>query len=360
MDIDGERSRIAGLDMVKGMACIGVIAVHSVPRALLLSTGLIFVVQPVAAFCLLLGVNLVLHARRRALSSPFGLFSVSYLLDRLDRLFLPILWVLAVTLVIELPAGTDVVSRYLIPRYAAGVLPGVSGYGDYFIALLWQFCWLSPLLWLLYRKVPPATFWIACALIEVAFHLAMSRTPWGLANYWLYRASILRYLSIVAAGVLLADFIASAERAHRMSPAVRTLLGVYGGIGVAMTFVQRYLGFVPFLDRWNGSNLMTFGLPVLLVSLAILARARFDRTWARRLSHPIEAVGRASLHVFLVQMLYFSYVEPLLGSAQPHMAAFRFPIALAVALPLGVAFWLGESRVRSAISGRLLGSLRGP
>ena len=70
-----------------------------------------------------------------------------------------------------------------------------------------------------------------------------------------------------------------------------------------------------------------------------------------RTGRTVAGLGRASWHIFLVQMLYFAMVPPAL-----------LPIPLDVALPLaaGWAFYLAETRFSARTSGCLTSGLNAP
>jgi len=343
-----EFRRYPGIDLVKGLSIIGVVLLHSVRSGTLLSTGLIYLVQPVQVFCLLLGMNLALFASSRRLQTMGDFLHSDYIVRRLYRLLPPLVAAALITLLCTRLLGTPGVQRPIL-HLLAGLPPIVTGPGDYFIAVFWQFIWLSPLLWLAQQKLKPCVFLTIAIALDLGFQLLMSRTLWGLRSYWFYRASILRYLTVIAIGQILAMRLGVFRSRSRKIDWIEIYrqnwqLVLYGIIGAVMLALQLYAGFAPFLEPWNGHNLLTFGFAIAAAYAVIQIRNTVQNATISQLSKPFEILGQASLHIFLIQMLYFHRIAPLWSFTRDSFPQYVFA-ALAVTIPVGLLFWMGEKAV---------------
>ncbi len=313
-----QATRNGAVDAIKGIAIVSVLLLHSLPKQLLRDSLSVFhVSQAVPILIVLMGYIGVVTRMR-----PLG----DYLRRRAVRLLVPwgVAWLAA--LLIMLLKGRMVWKSALL----LGALPA-NGPGNYFIAIALQFILVLPLLRWLLDKGP----WLligACLAVDFSFQLLVGQ--FGL-NAYVFKANLLRYLFAIGLGMLLAT-------GHRVWPLVAISLPY---------LVAKTRGFtMPFLaPGWQSQNLLASGYTIALVSAGL--RLKYPR--------PLQAIGRGSWHIFLVQILWFGQVAP---AVTRHLGLGTGPktvLDLAVCIVLGIAFAGVEQRVTDAVRTMRGGSTRG-
>lgn len=306
---DAQIARDSGIDAAKGIAILAVILLHGLPReALFESLAWFHVWQAVPVFAVLMGMTGHM-TRIRPLSAYLG--------RRLLRLGPPILVVWLVSMVISLARGTFAFGPLLL----AGVFPA-SGPGNYYVTLLMQYVLVLPLLKPSYARFPRSTL-IGAALLSVGFEFVAGAMGPAIDPY-IYSSCVLRYLFAIVLGMWIAD---------GRTITVPAVIGV--GYMAAFTTGFRIPWFV---DSWQPQNVAAFGYSAALT--------RWLTHWPAVDIPLLRGFGRASLHVFLVQMLWFGQAAPLLGLP----LAVSVVSALVVCLGAGYAFWAIEQRVSSRLT----------
>jgi O-antigen/teichoic acid export membrane protein/peptidoglycan/LPS O-acetylase OafA/YrhL len=305
------RQRLDQVDLMKALAVLGVLVQHGLTpgtRRDMLSS--LHADQAVPVFVVLTGLLLSRRVPGRA-----------YLGRRLARLLVPfaVIWVAA------LVAGVLAGSVYLGAQTPLGALP-VTGPGNYYVPVALQLALLVPFVTWAYRRAPRATL-VACLAADAAFELAWANVgaierTLGSASEFVYDASALRYLFALALGIWLADGTPPGRHRSRL-----LWLGV--AVAVAYLVLEQALGagfplFEPGFER--RTNFIVACFPALLVALGL----RWLPAAAPRALAPAAQIGRASYHVFLVQIVWFGLL--------PAQSAPRFVAGLAASIALGLVF----------------------
>jgi hypothetical protein len=199
------------------------------------------------------------------------------------------------------------------PPMLSGALPG-AGPGNYFISIAIQFVLVLPFLrWLLDRG--PWTLLGTCLVLDFSFQLTCAYFDW---NTYLTTACLLRYLFAVALGMLLA-------KGYRFWP----LLPVSLAFLVAITVGVRFDFLAP---GWQSQSLFAAGYTIALVTLGL------------RFKYPmlLQSLGRASWHIFLVQIVWFGQIAPGLSSDLGLPTAASVALALVACAAVGLAFARAE------------------
>lgn len=309
MDAAGtvQHGRVDAIDALKGLAIISVLLLHAVPREFLFDSFAVFHIwQAVPVLIVLMGYTGVMtrvhplkdYARRRAL-----------------RLLVPLGVVWMVSLGIALLRGTLAWD----PMLLVGVLP-TAGPGNYFITMVLEFALLLPVLrWLLDRG--PTVLMVVCILADVGYQLLAGHFGW---DGYLHSASVFRVLFLIGLGMLLA----SGHRVWPLAPfSVAFLVARVRGWGVPF-----------FVETWQTQSFLAAGYPATLVEFGL--RGGYPRQLSR--------IGRASYHIFLVQILWFgSLADPSIGRlGLPH--AIDVLTDVVVCLSVGIAFEIAEQRLTRA------------
>jgi surface polysaccharide O-acyltransferase-like enzyme len=295
-------SRNGAIDAIKGIAIVSVLLIHSLPDKVLSASFSVFhISQAVPILVVMMGY---LGATSRV--RPLG----DYFRRRGVRLLVPwaVAWLVAL-LVVVLNGDFAFTTPMLV-----GWLPVPNGPGNYFISIAIEFVLILPLLrWLLDRG--PWVLLGACIAVDLSYELTAAY--FGLNNY-VTKALIFRYLFAVALGMLLA-------RGHK----VWVLFPLSFAYLVAITAGVRFEFLAP---GWQSQSLLAAGYTIALVAVGL----RF------RYLMLLQSFGRASWHVFLVQIVWFGQIAPALVSRFGLSTAANVALGLVACLAIGLGFARAE------------------
>ena len=197
--------RIPAIDVVKGLAILGVIAQHALTRQAMDDTGAdLWFRQAVPVLFVLMGFNAARSSLRRPAPTLAEAYGARYWRGRFRRILLPLLVVFAVALVVGAATGR----LHVRPLALVGYLP-VPGPGVYWITILLIFTLIWPAWMHLFRLRPGLVVAAAIALNVIfelwAGHVDDFKGAGSLGGYpYAYDASILRYFAAIAVGMWLA------------------------------------------------------------------------------------------------------------------------------------------------------------
>lgn len=333
-------SRSPAIDLIKGIAIVSVICLHTFSVGTLREIGAHFHIwQAVPVFLFLMGLNAASSLGRRGGGTLRGLYSSDYLAARFDRVFVPFLIAFIITLVLALlthmahSSGAKLVGDAIV-----GLFP-IDGPGNYFVTLLFEFVVAFPLVFWGLRRWPLGTL-LLCLALNGAFEALAHRLGFFKTNPYADASCLLRFLFLVALGGFCAGI-----------PAKRALLSpwLWGGglLSVAyLALVEVNSSALTIADGSQpGSNLLSAVYPACLVLLGIAFLPAVAERGVARLG---AVLGRASYHIFLVQIAWFGLVV---------WSAHSLPALLgnlAVTLSVGVAFYLLMERAPLPTASRLL------
>jgi fucose 4-O-acetylase-like acetyltransferase len=299
---ESQTTRNGAVDAIKGIAIVSVLLIHSLPEQVLSASFSVFHVSQAVPILIVMMGYLGATSRVR----PLG----DYLRRRGIRLLVPwaIAWLVAL-LVLVLKGHLVWMSPILV-----GALPVPSGPGNYFISIAIEFVLILPLLrWLLDRG--PWVLLGTCLALDISYELTAAY--FGLNNY-VTKALIFRYLFAVALGMLLA-------KGHKFWP----LLPLSFAFLVAITAGVRFDFLAP---GWQSQSLLAAGYTIALVAVGL--RFRYPRL--------LQSLGRASWHIFLVQILWFGQIAPALVSRFGLSTAANVAPGLVACLAIGLGFARAE------------------
>lgn len=356
---ESAKARIGQVDILKGLAAVSVILIHTFSAKVLALTGAPYHIwQAVPVFLLLAGFTGAYAYRRLPAGMLAGLYDPTLFSRRLLRILIPfaLVWAFQIIMIVCFMSGAARdFSAYLvgIPADGTGLvlsfLQGAYGPGSYFIPVILQQILLLPVFSYLAARSPDRMILLVFAadlLLEAA------ATVLGVAPA-VYSVLYIRYMVAGALGVWLA---------------VRTERP-YGWIALGALFSLCYITAVFYFGfriwilspAWSFFHAFSYfwTLALVLAGLALLP--------ALPASLPVKVLsesGKASWHIFLVQMTYFLFLPnfgdwidvPLkAGIGDPHLLfasqlVSYSAINLAVCIPLGYGF--------SLINGKLTAALR--
>lgn len=321
-----EQKRFDQIDILKGLAIISVIFLHSLTAAQRdYIGGPFYIYQAVPVFMVLAGFNGISSYERRGCKTLREVYNWTFLSSKLHRLLLPYLFVCIIELGL-LVGFLHMTASQVVTIFSTGGY----GPGSYFLPIILQTTFILPIIYLLIKRNATVAL-ILVFMIDIGFEIYAYHS--GMSNP-IYRLISLRYIFPVALGAWLAI---------RKSQS-NLLLWIGALLSVAYIYLVHYASLIPpFQPDWQSQNIPSFFYPFLLV---VLALKLLPRTIHPRLQK-VTVIGKASYHIFFVQMVYF---VTLSGMANRHFGvipAIFFNIV--VCLFSGVVFYSFEKLFRVKI-----------
>lgn len=316
------------IDFLKGLAIIAVLILHILPPGWgNLPIVVLTLAQCVPIFFLLMGLNTSMSFKRKNLKTIRELYSLNYFKKKFLRLLPSFFIVFILFLVLCLFKGTIIFDW----KYLIGMFPhGTNWYtpGNYFISAVFQFTLIFPLIYYLYKKYSLKSVLIASFIINILFEI-ISRYTLFYEYSFLYSACLLRYLFIIVLGIYLMDNL-NLEHVKDFLSNKFLIIGLFISLLFGLTIVFGWV--LPlFPPVWTSSKILLCFYPVLLCVLAL-------RYLPKGENNIISYLGRASYHIFLLQIFIFclySFIKPFI----PFYCVFFIPF---LCLGLGYLFYLFE------------------
>jgi len=290
------------IDLLKCLAIISVILLHTIPYDYLnRSLYQLHIYQAVPLFMVLTGVTLMITFGRPGHSGRLrDYFNLNYLGRKAKRIIYPLLPVFFISLLFGLWNN----HYYAGVLWIAGCLP-VSGPGNYYVTILLQLIIIAPFLSYFYRKSPRLVLTVM-VIADLGFQLMAPHLGLLMNNSYAYAACILRYFSALAFGMLVSDeflnkgYVNLKDRKYRPLLLVFPLSVLYLAAGA---FLQQ--PFPLFDPAWRTQNILSFAYTaVLAVFILNLGVGRFVDGISGK---SMLLIGKASYHIFLVQILFFGF-----------------------------------------------------
>jgi peptidoglycan/LPS O-acetylase OafA/YrhL len=333
-------SRRVAIDLIKGLAIVSVIVLHTVPRHILNQTAAIFHIwQAVPVFMCVMGLNGVASLRRRGMGSLRDIYSRDYLAARFDRIVVPFALAFAGTVLV---AGITHRSHYDAFMFI-GALPIGGPGGNYFISLIFQYALLIPLVYWGLRRWRMRTL-LLCLAINIAFEIIAPRVSIFEDHPYLYSVSALRFLFLVALGGAVAGVSPS-----RLLGSWWLWLGALLGAAY-LVLVYTDANAIPIAElAYRSETFPGAFYPLLMVVAGMWALPTVAHG---TLTRGIAELGRASYHIFLVQIIWFGAIIWAAGSWAALLPN------LAGALAIGLLFYRLTTKASFPGAMKLLASTR--
>jgi peptidoglycan/LPS O-acetylase OafA/YrhL len=293
-------ARVRQIDVLKGLAIIGVMVQHAFGDGFLQhSWETLYAGQAVPVFFVIMGLNAAQSMARRQARSLSDLYTRSYLTGRWQRLVVPIVWVWPVALLVALLVG----ELHIGPLALVGVLPISSAPGNYFVTIVLEFAVLFPLVFWCFTRAPVATT-VVVAVADIGFELLAPHVHMfglsGPAHGYIYEAAIVKYGLAILAGVWL-----SRIKLGRRGMALLTV-GALVGLVYLVVLHQDPGDFgwlVPSFSRTTNFISVFYAVWLTVLGIRLLPGDGASPLYRR-----FERLGRASYHIFLVQIVWFGAV----------------------------------------------------
>ena len=283
------------IDILKALAIISIIVLHTIPSNMVKHPMSIFIIyQAVPIFFILMAINASMSFKRHKYDVLTSVYP-DYLKGRFERVIYPliILWILS--LIMGILLSKDV---YFGIMTFVGYLP-LSGPGNYFISILIQFVLIFPILYKLY-KYNPKYLLITGFILNFVFEILSTQISFLSDNSYWYRACILRYLFLIILGMWLVDNFESANLKSLIKKK-NVLTGLIVSI-VYITGVSIFSWKFPyFQSSWQPQTILSFFYPLIICAIGI----RYLPSVPNNIWNCIGLIGKASYHIFLIQILFF-------------------------------------------------------
>lgn len=320
------KKRLYILDSLKGIAMILVLITHSTlsNRTRLLFGFPFWVVMAVPIFIFVSGFVNSVSFEKKGVSSLSAAYSRDRVINKLLRFSIPYL----VIFILECVIDSSILRQNPIEVLRL-LLSGGKGPGGYYYSFMIQFIFIFPIIYTVVKKNPRKGL-IYCLLFNIIYELLVLAYR---MNYRCYSQLLFRYTFLIAFGAFMY---------FNKRPVKKSYYAVGFTMGLVFLICHHYFGFKPLIfTMWSSTSCLAvlYVLPFLAFCVNKLGSLRIP---------PLEAIGKSSYNIFLVQMVYFEYFEK-------HFAALvtnRFLLMLvniAVCLVFGFIFYRIDSKITNRI-----------
>lgn len=338
MDKTTNKNHIFIIDFLKGIAILSVIVHHIfLPTA---TKNLLLIpfwgVLAVPIFLTISGFTLSLSNKYNGLNNCKNYINNYYnqknLINKAKRLFIPYLVmfsieIAAITITDKMPSLKHIAKLF--------VLGGGNAPGSYYILVLFQIITVFPFLTLLYNKLKNYSF-IIIGIVQLVYEFTIYalKIDNSIAKYTAFR-----YLFFVLCGIWLYN-----NYKRKLNYAMLSISMI---IGMTWIICTSYFAYTPkiFFATWTDTSLPTafWYVPIMLIL--------FNKFAGTELKHKslICKFGRASYHIYLVQMLYFLFVGNRFGNDFINTV-----VALVACSTVGTLFYLAEQKINAYIKKKRL------
>lgn len=319
-------TRNTSIDILKGLAIISVIILHSFSKELLYNLyAPYYLWQAVPIFMVLFALNNAQSFTEKNKENLQDLYNSSYFTARLSRILKPFFIIWLIQIIIELNYTANMNLHWFIKSF----LIGGFGPGSYFIPLIIQFVFIVPILFYLAKKSSNVFLiigLIVSMLLEYLYSISFLKETH-------YRILFIRYLFAAVLGIW---YIV-----HPPSKFKNIILVTGTLVSFVYITAVSYYGF-SFINEplWRAEHAPAFFWALLLVLLTMKLKIPQNT-----LSETIILLGKASMHIFLVQMVYFRLFQLKLINLRADEFLYS-SINIVVCCAIGILFYKLESKPR--------------
>ena len=292
------------------------------PAMLYRAWDMLYIVQAVPILFVLMGLNASRSLSKVVPLTLRRLYTRRYFRNRVDRLLVPFLLLWPIAGVVALSFG----EFHVGPLALVGVYPSTGGPGTYFVTILFEFAIVFPLVfWWLVRA--PVIASVSLVVIDVGFNLLSRHVgafTGSAAGHYIYDAALPKYAIVILAGFWLSRVEVNRKLLLTLTPFA--LAGI-----VYLAFLhQDPQNFGWLINSFSRpTNFLSAGYAIWLTCLGLALLPSEETSIVAR---TLARLGRASYHIFLVQIVWFS-------AAREHSWGLAF-VGIGACSLLGYAFYL--------------------
>lgn len=314
--------RIELLDYLKAICVLMVIITHYdwTDKTSPLFTMLINMAVPV--FMIISGYNFAMSNRKRADGKLGKMYGWNVIKPKLIRFLVPFFTICLIEIVLLIAEQREINPWRIF-------LLGAYGPGSYYVPIMLQLLIIFPVIYILVdrnAKLGITVAGIANLLFEIAIKV------FEIEKYY-YRLSIGRYLLLIAFGCYL--YLHPEHRVKRYQLWTMFLIG--------LAYIVAVLGFekdLMLFEYWK-----TTAMPVafyIFPIVILLFRKFYHSKIPGKLGKLLTWIGKASYHIFLVQMVYYHF--ELGGAIMQAVWYIAVPFNILVSVPAGLLFYELDNR----------------
>ena len=330
-------------DLLKMLSIASVVAIHTLVPYPGIGKYLSPLLQAVAVPIFIL-ISAYLRTKKMNKIGVKGAYQPKYMFISFMSLMLAYIFIVVIEIIgclplqrhgIPLPLGTHFLDS--VPDFLYWLFTGTLGFGSYYIPIMVELIVFLPLLYLLFKKNRNAGL-LLCFGLNLAYDL--------LAHFLgmhsdVYRLLIFRFTFMLGCGI----YLGMQEEKEKKED---VQAGLFLLLGIVYVVVNTYIFTFPIFDAWSASSMF---VAFFAYGFVYFMMKRFSGIGY----HKIFVFGKASYHIFLVQMLfYFFYGNKLLmvitgALPAPVAVPLQVVLALLITFPIGLLFYHLETRLRKAL-----------
>lgn len=320
-----ERNRF--IDVLKGILIIFVIILHF-PYSVLETQKYLFpfhISLAVPCFMLISGYVSALSLQKRGVEKVEESYKLIAILERMLRFTVPYaIAFIAEWCVFRIMGLYKVgIRTYGILALVMDFLRGGKGPGSYYYPIMIQFIIVFPIVFFVIKKHYLKGL-LFCFLTNGIYEVL--KTAYGM-NDVEYRFLIFRYLFVIAAGC----YIAMGKLPEMRKTMIISVICIM--IGGGFIFLFSYTSYTSkIITFWRESSFV-----VCLFIVPILGWLIKNVHWKFK---PLEVIGKASFNIFLVQMIYYNFVDSIYDMIQ--VRGMQLLINVVICVGVGVFFYYLE------------------
>lgn len=321
------------VDFMKGLCILFVITVHC-ELGRQISASMLFpfwVHLPVSVFMLLSGYVYALSYRRHDIDSFKKAYSPSQFLPKLVRYIQPYIPVFIAEIIILIIMGEyELTPKNIIVDF----ITGGKGRGSYYMPLMIQFIFWFPIVHKIIKKFDLAGVFI-CGGIVVVYELFKNAIGMTESQY---RLILIRYTLVIAVGCYLAI---GKKRTKKQDMFVFVLMFLSMIIGAAYIVWVYYFGYEPMLTKYWKETSIWASLFIIPPTVLVVGGGKVKFA-------PLEFLGKASYHIFMLQMFYFKPMQVIYEKL--NIPFLTYPIvkvltAFIICCGSGILYYLLENKL---------------
>ena len=341
-----EEKRLMAVDAIKGLAIIMIILTHvsTIPLDLKLRIAYPYTILPAVPIFLICSGFLFLRSAqdKRCKNNQktgggtidniiFSWYDKKNFLHRINRL----LYAYLVQWIVLLSALFLIKGKVLAaPDALIMFLQGGRGPGAYYVLIMFQFLVIFPFLAYAFDRSPFGTS-IGCFFFMLLWELVVSECK---ISGDVYHILIFRVIPHIVMGMLL-------YRYYKMfgKTAIPVVCMLIGAIYLAAIYYFGYKQHLFARDATQGPIAALFSLGVFWYTL------KLEPFWEKhkKMLSPLCFFGKASWHIFLVQMVYYYFARMIKFEQSLHNLGIATIIDLLITLTVGCLFYSIENFLRN-------------
>ena len=319
------------VDILKGICIICVIITHFdwQYNDRLIPVFPFFIDMAVPVFMIISGYVYAISFEKHNITSIGQAYQINLVIDRLLRYTIPFI----IIYVFELIAYSKLDIVFSKGDIIWIFIGGGFGYGSYYYPIMIQFIFVFPIVFFLVKRLEFFGL-ILSGFLNASYELLQK--AYFVSNSQ-YRLLLFRYLLVIAFGCYL----------YLKKGKVRKPIWIVSALfGAFFIWIYTYRHYTPhIITYWTGTSFLAV-LYIMPVIGFLLCSSRISGIKCA----PIELLGKASYHIFLVQTFFYHFV---VSSLQVRFAdastIIMLLVSIAVCVSCGIIFYGIEARINKWI-----------